>query len=140
MTLYIRSPFNLMRRRMLEPFIDRQWPDFDFDDTMTVPMDVKAEDEGYVITALIPGIKAEDLNIQVVNETVTLSGEFKHERDEDANYILAERPSGRFSRTLTLPSPLNAGKAEADLTNGVLTLRVPKAEEAKAKSIKVVSK
>ncbi len=140
MTLYIRSPLSLMRRRMLEPFFDRQWPDFDFDGSMTIPMDVKAEDDGYVITALIPGIKAEDLNIQVVNETVTISGEFTHGRDENANYILVERPEGRFSRTVTLPSPLNAGKAEADLTNGVLTLRVPKAEEAKAKSIKVVSK
>ncbi len=140
MTLYVRSPLSLMRRRMLEPFLDRQWPDFDFDGSMAVPMDVKAEDEGYVITALIPGIKAEDLNIQVVNETVTISGEFKHERDEEGNYILAEIPAGRFSRTLTLPSPLNAGKAEADLTNGVLTLRVPKAEEAKARSIKVISK
>ena len=103
MTLYVRSPFSLMRRRMLEPFIDRQWPDFDFDGGMTVPMDVKAEDEGYVITALIPGIKAEELNIQVVNETVTISGEFTHDRDEDASYILAERPAGRFSRTITLP-------------------------------------
>ncbi len=140
MTLYIRSPLSVMRQRMLEPYFNRQWPDFDFDGTMTIPMDVIAEDEGYVITALIPGIKAEDLNIQVVNETVTISGELKHERDENASYILAERPSGRFSRTLTLPSPLNAGKAEADLTNGVLTLRVPKAEEAKAKSIKVISK
>jgi len=99
-------------------------------------VDVKAEDDTFVISALLPGIKAEDLNIQVVNESVTISGEFKNDRDPDANYLLAERPAGRFTRTITLPMPLNSGKAEADLTNGVLTLRVPKAEEAKPKSIR----
>lgn len=140
MTLYVRSPFANMRRRMLENMFDRDWPEFGFDNTIAVPVDVKAEDDSYVLTALIPGIKADDLNIQVVNESVTLSGEFTHGRDEDATYILAERPAGRFSRTVTLPMPLNAAKAEADLTNGVLTLRVPKAEEAKPKSIKIISK
>lgn len=140
MTLYVRSPFTNMRRRMIENMFARDWPDIGFDNPIAVPVDVKAEDDSYVLTALIPGIKAEDLNIQVVNESVTISGEFNHGRPEDATYILAERPAGRFSRTVTLPTPLNAATAEADLTNGVLTLRVPKAEEAKPKSIKIVSK
>jgi HSP20 family protein len=140
MTLYIRSPFAAMRRRMLENMFDRDWSDFDFESSLSVAVDVKAEDDTYVISALLPGIKAEDLNIQVVNESVTISGEFKHDRDPEASYLLAERPSGRFTRSISLPMPLNAAKAEADLTNGVLTLRVPKAEEAKPKSIKIVSK
>ena len=140
MTLTIRSPFANTRSRMLENMFDRDWPEFGFDNAIAVPVDVKAEDDSYVLTALIPGIKADDLNIQVVNESVTISGEFTHGRDENFMYILAERPAGRFSRTVTLPMPLNAATAEADLTNGVLTLRVPKAEEAKPKSIKIVSK
>ena len=138
MTFYVRSPFGLMRRRMLENMFDRDWPEFESE--VMVALDVKAEDDGYVITTSLPGIKAEDLNIQVVNEAVTISGEFKHNRDEEAQYLLAERPAGRFSRTITLPVTLDAGKAEADLVNGVLTLKVPKAEQARPKSIKVISK
>jgi len=140
MTLYIRSPFATMRRRMLENMFDRDWSNFDFESSLSVAVDVKVEDDTFVISALLPGIKAEDLNIQVVNESVTISGEFKNDRDPEANYLLAERPAGRFTRTITLPMPLNSGEAEADLTDGVLTLRVPKAEEAKPKSIKIVSK
>ncbi len=138
MTYYVRSPFGLMRRRMLENMFERDWPEFESE--VMVALDVKAEDDGYVITASLPGIKAEDLNIQVVNESVTISGEFKHGRTDEGQYLVAERVAGRFSRTVTLPVTLDAGKAEADLVNGVLTLRVPKAEQARPKSIKVISK
>ena len=140
MTLYIRSPFANTRRRMLENFFDREWPEFNFESNLPMPLDVKAEDDTYVVTAWLPGLAAEDLNIQVVNESVTISGELKLAREDNSQYLLSEIPSGRFSRTITLPMPLNAAGAEAALANGVLTLRVPKAEEAKPKSIKVVSK
>jgi HSP20 family protein len=138
MTFYVRSPFNLMRRQMLDTMLNREWPEYE--SNLLVPMDVKAEDGGYEITVSLPGVKAEDLNIQVVNESVTVSGEIKHNRADDANYLLSERAGGRFSRTITLPMSLDASKAEADLTNGVLVLRVPKAQESLPKSIKVVSK
>jgi len=105
-----------------------------------IPVDVKAEDDAYVLSATIPGVSAQDLNIQVVNETVTIQGEIKVNRGENENYLLSERPSGRFSRVLTLPDQLNASKAEADISNGILTLRIPKSEDAKPKSIKVISK
>ena len=138
MTFYVRSPFGTMRRQMLDNMFNREWPQYE--STLLVPMDVKAEDDSFVLTASLPGVKAEDLNIQVVNETVTISGEIKPNRDEETSYLLSERAGGRFSRTLTLPTSLDASKAEADLSNGVLTLRVPKAQEALPKSIKVVSK
>jgi HSP20 family protein len=138
MTFYVRSPFGLMRRRMLENMFDRDWPELESE--VMVALDVKAEDDAYVITTSLPGIKAEDLNIQVVAESVTIQGEFKHNRDDESQYLLAERPAGRFSRTITLPVTLDASKAAADLVNGVLTLRVPKAEQARPKSIKVISK
>jgi HSP20 family protein len=104
-----------------------------------IPVDVKAEDDAYVLTAMIPGVSAEDLNIQVVNETVTIQGEIKSAEDK-GDYLLRERPTGHFSRVLTLPDELDAAKADADVSNGVLTLRIPKAEDAKPKSIKVVAK
>ena len=140
MTLYIRSPFANVRRRMLENMLDRDWPEFGFESNLPMPIDVKAEDDTYIVTAWLPGVVAEDLNIQVVNESVTISGELKVAREDNSQYLLAEIPSGRFSRTITLPMPLNASAAEANLSNGVLTLRVPKAEEAKPKSIKIVTK
>ncbi len=140
MTLYIRSPFANMRRRMLENMFDRDLSEFGFESNLPMPIDVKAEDDTYIVTAWLPGVVAEDLNIQVVNESVTISGELKVAREDNSQYLLAEIPSGRFSRTITLPMPLNASAAEANLSNGVLTLRVPKAEEAKPKSIKIVTK
>jgi len=138
MTYYLMPQFSRHARRMIERMRD---PDFPFTQPdFAFPVDVKANDDGYQINALIPGVKAEDLNIQVVNETVSIQGEFKPVREEGANYLLAERPEGRFTRTLTLPEPLDAAKAEADVHDGVLTLWVPKAEQARPKSIKVTSK
>lgn len=141
MTLYFTNPMR-MRRRMMENMFnamtDNEWPS---DERAVVfPVDVAAEDDGYTISAFLPGVKPEDVNIQIVNTTVTIQGDLKVERDEKVNYLLQERPSGRFYRTLNLPEPLDAGKTEASLENGVLTLHVPKAEEARPKTIKVVNK
>jgi HSP20 family protein len=104
------------------------------------PINFKAEPDFFEIIALLPGIKPEELDIKFVNETVSLQGEFKNGNDEEAEYLAHELPSGRFSRVLTLPVTLDASKAEAKMEDGVLTLRVPKAEEAKPKVIKVSSK
>lgn len=137
MTLYI-NPFSNRARRMLERMGEPEWQSSER--SIFFPVDVKAEDDAFVITALLPGLKPEDLNIQIVNETVSIQGEIKASTEENATYLVQERPSGKFCRTLTLPDSLNSGKAEASLNDGVLTLRVPKAEEARPKMIKVVSK
>ncbi|BCY17736.1 hypothetical protein hrd7_15850 [Leptolinea sp. HRD-7] len=137
MTLYFTQTPHYTRRpwarRWMEAEERNQYCD------VFIPVDVKAEDEEYVLTAMIPGVAAEDLNIQVVNETVTIQGEIKAS-DDSENYLLRERPTGHFSRVLTLPDELDASKADAHVSNGVLTLRIPKAEDAKPKSIKVVAK
>jgi HSP20 family protein len=119
--------------------IMRDWDD-DYSVELTFPIDVKADTDSFTISALLPGVHAEDLDIQIVNEIVTIAGELKADRDENASYLLSERPSGRFHRVLTLPTPLNASKVEANLDNGVLTLIVPKAEEAKPHQIKINKK
>jgi HSP20 family protein len=136
MTFYISTPWqHMMRRRMMghdgESTVERD---------IFFPVDVKAENDSFLITALLPGVKPEDLNVQVVNETVSIQGNIENEQDKEHDYLLQERPSGRFYRTLTLPDTLDSAKADANLTNGVLTLRIPKAEEARPKTIKVVSK
>lgn len=138
MTLYFtHTPFVSRRpwaRRWMEDEIKDSYCD------LFIPVDVKAEDDSYVLSAIIPGVKAEDLNIQVVNETVTIQGEIKVERKEEDRYLLSERPVGRFSRVITLPDSLDAARAEADISDGVLTLRIQKSEDAKPKSIKVAAK
>jgi HSP20 family protein len=100
-------------------------------------MDVIEEGDDYIITALLPGISAEDLNIEVLENTVSISGEFSVDGDEETRYLLQERPSGKFSRTLRLPVLLDDKGAEAEVKDGILRLRIPQAEEAKAKLIKV---
>lgn len=141
MTVFI-SPYRRMAawreamNRMLEetlaeaPTVERE---------MLLAVDVRADDDAYEITALVPGLEAEDLNIEILNNTVTLRGEFKNSGKEDSKYLVCELPVGRFSRVLTLPTALDPAKAEASLKNGVLRLRVPKAEAHRPKSIKVVT-
>jgi HSP20 family protein len=102
-----------------------------------LPVDVREEDEAFVLNTLVPGLKAEDVNIRILNDVVTLEGEFKVDESE---YVLHELPHGPFSRTLRLSTPLDAGKAEAKIADGVLTLRLPKAETARPKVIKVAAK
>lgn len=138
MTLYITRTPRFSRRPWEQRWAEPEPRESYFD--IVIPVDVKAEEDAYLISAFIPGVSAQDLNIQVVNETVTIQGEIKVVRGENENYLLSERPSGRFNRVLTLPDQLDASKAEADISNGILTLRIPKSEEAKPKSIKVVSK
>lgn len=100
-------------------------------------VNVRDEDEAFVLTALVPGLKAEDLNIQVLEEVVRIEGKFQQDENE---YLLQELPNGDFRRELRLPSPLDADKVEARIADGVLNLRLPKAESARPKIIKVSAK
>lgn len=138
MTLYITTPSTTMRR-MWEHLLETQGNSTP--NSIMFPVDVKEEKEAYVLTAYLPGMKSEDLNINVVNDTVTVEGEIKEETTtEEPTFLLKEWHNGKFSRSLTLPDELDATKAEASLKDGVLTLRLPKAEVALPKAIKVTSK
>ena len=121
-------PYRLARRWALAED-DR----YDF----SLPVNIAENEDGFLITALVPGLKAEDLNIRILDDVVTLSGEFK--ADETA-YVLRELPHGSFSRTLRLSAPLDAGKAEAKIADGVLSLRLPKAESARPRIIEIKAK
>lgn len=138
MTLYVNPIRRTPRRRMLDELMS-DWEE-DYSVELTFPIDVKAESDSFTIKALLPGVHSEDLDIQIVNEIVTIAGELKADREEGASYLLAERPSGRFHRVISLPTPLDSSNVEAELDNGVLTLRVPKTEEAKPHTIKVTRK
>jgi len=106
---------------------------------MLLAVDVEAGDEAYDITALVPGLDAEDLDIEVLNNTVTIRGEFKSGDENQTKYLVSELPCGRFSRVITLPTAADPEHVEATIKNGVLSLRIPKAEADRPKAIKVKS-
>lgn len=97
-------------------------------------INVREDNDVYVLSALVPGLKSDDLNIQVLEDVVRIQGEYK--ADENG-YLVRELPNGSFSRTLRLPAPIDADQVEADIANGILTLRLPKAESARPKQIKI---
>ena len=106
---------------------------------MLLAVDVQTADEAYNITALVPGLEADDLDIEVLENTVTIRGEFKSAEEDHAEYLVSELPCGRFSRVITLPTAADANKVEASIKNGVLSLHIPKAESDRPKSIKVTT-
>ena len=100
-------------------------------------VNVRDEQDAFVLTALVPGLKAENLNVQVLDDVVSIEGSFP----EDANeFLLQELPNVSFRRESRLPSPLEADKVEARIADGILSLRLPKAESARPKTIKVAVK
>jgi HSP20 family protein len=109
--------------------------------TMGLPIDLYETDEAVVVKATVPGIKPEDLDITVEDGTLTIKGESKgEEKVEQGRYHYQERRYGAFARSVSLPVAVNTDKAEASFEHGVLTLTLPKAEEARPKSIKVKAK
>ena len=100
-------------------------------------VNIRDEGETYLLTALVPGLKADDLNIQVLEDVVSIEGQFAEDENE---YLLQELPGGSFRRELRLPSALEADKVEAKIEDGILNLRLPKAESARPKKIKVAVK
>jgi HSP20 family protein len=106
---------------------------------MRLALDVTADDEAYNIEALIPGVEAEDLSVEVLDNKVSIQGEFKPNQNGEAQHLLEELPSGRFGRVIELPSKLDASKAKASLKNGVFSVRVPKSEEHRPKVIKIAA-
>jgi len=139
MTFYV-TPYRrmaAMRNAMNRWFEDSLADQTPTEREMLLAVDVKTADEAYDITALVPGLNAEDLDIEVLNNTVTIRGEFKLDGNEQDKYIVSELPNGRFSRVITLPTETDSSQVEAAIKDGVLSLHIPKAEAARPKSIKV---
>ncbi len=101
-------------------------------------LDVAETADQYVVKASLPGVKPEDLEITYNANTLTIKGEIKAEEEtENKRYHLRERRYGSFTRSLTLPDTVKADTIQASYDAGVLTLTLPKAEEAKPKRITV---
>lgn len=106
---------------------------------MTIDM-YETKDE-VVVKAALPGIKPDETEVTITGNTLTIRGESKEEKEiKEENYIRKERSYGSFARSVTLPAGLKADKAEATFEDGMLTLKIPKSEEVRPKSIKVKAK
>lgn len=94
-----------------------------------------------VVKTAVPGAKPEEVDISITGDTLTIKGERKEEKEvKEADYFLKEHVYGSYSRTVTIPVPVQADKAEAAFENGILTLTLPKKEEAKPKQVKIKPK
>jgi len=103
-----------------------------------LPLDVTTDADKLTIEAALPGVSPEDVDITIENGTVTISGKTATERSGDeGSYLVQEIRRGSFSRSVTLPTGLEADKATASFENGVLKLEIPKAEQVKPRQIKI---
>jgi HSP20 family protein len=106
---------------------------------LSIKIDVKEDDKGYTVKADIPGVKKEDIQIDVDNDEITLRAEAKKEKEEkkDEKVVYSERSYGMVSRSFSLPSDVDAKLANAEYKDGVLTLVLPKKSNGSAKRITV---
>ena len=103
----------------------------------SIPVDIAEKEDRFVLTAQLPGVKAEDLHISIEKDILKLEGSYSYQREVDITYLMSERLSGEFSRSFRLPSTVDADKVEAKLVDGILTLDIQKPVEVQPRTIKV---
>jgi HSP20 family protein len=123
-----------------------------FDDAFTRPVslsggsvipaiDLYQTDDEVVVKAALPGLKAEDVQISITADVLTLRGEFRKETEQkEATYHIREQRFGSFERAIMLPTDVQSDKSKAEFENGVLTVTLPKAETVKPKTINIKAK
>lgn len=135
----VNSPIARFVDRMIEhaardmyPFVEYAEGDF------ALAVDVVENDDSYSVTASLPGVKPEDIEINLNDNVLTITGEIKEERKEEKGRLLIqERHYGKFSRSVRFPALVNSENVEANYKDGVLTLEVPKAQNGGAKRITI---
>ena len=124
--------------RLFENFMDLPQFQENRDLNWGLALDVTENENNFTIKASVPGINPDDIDITLSDNVLTIKGEFKEEHNvEEEKYHLRERRYGSFGRSVTLPVMVNAEAVEANYSDGVLTLTVPKAEEVKPKRISI---
>ncbi len=150
-----REPKSELDRPLMEldRFFDELWTDR-FEDFFRMPslldwsdrplmawhpaLDVEETDDSFIVRMDLPGMNKKDIHVSLDNNVLTIQGERKREKEEkDANYYCTERFHGSFRRSFTLPSQVDPDQIKADYKNGVLTVTLPKKEEAKARKIEI---
>lgn len=111
--------------------------------TTTLPMDIVERDDELVVRASVPGFEAENIDVSIQGDILTLSGSVDHSNGSDGeergNYYLREQWTQNFQRSVRLPAAVNADEATAECKNGILTLHLPKTDDGSVKRISVRS-
>jgi HSP20 family protein len=138
------SPFDQLMnlRKELNRLVDSPFPDLahgtEFFNGWVPPLDLFEDKESLVARIELPGMKKEDIDISLLDGTLTVSGDRKETQNSGpAEEHRSERFHGRFSRSMALPKPVIAEKTKATYKDGILTITLPKTEEAKPKQIEV---
>jgi HSP20 family protein len=100
-------------------------------------IDVLQKKDDIIVNASVPGIKPDEIDVAIEDNVLTIRAERKSDAAEDDTYLIKERPEGSFFRALRLPDTVDAEKIESSYCNGVLTIKMPKAEEKKRKQIQI---
>ena len=127
--------------REMDRLAGSMWPELDNGSTVfAMPAEVVETDDEIRFELEMPGFRQEDLDITLENNVLTIAGEKKAQREEgrkDSDYRLFERRYGRYQRSFTVPPTVRGDQCEADYADGVLSVRLPKAEEAKPRRIQI---
>ena len=143
MVLQRWAPISEFRR--VDDIVDRFWKGFGVGPTLSddggrsgIPFDVVRDGDDIVVRASVPGVAPEDINVDIEDGVLTVStGRTSESEKEEGTYLLRERRSGSYRRSLRLPDSVDADKAESSYEHGVVTITFPKVEARKAKHIEV---
>lgn len=106
--------------------------------TWSPAVELSDTNDQLILRAEVPGLEGKDLDIQVAREAVSIAGETRYEnKAEERGYLRSEFRYGKFQRTIPLPAAIKNDQVQAEFKNGILTLTMPKAEEAKNKVVKI---
>ncbi len=144
-TLMRYDPFReaLRLRDALEQLFAQSFvrPNWDANGTvaMEVSMDVFETEQGYQVKVLLPGVKPEDIELSVQQNTLTIKGQFQSsvKPDQQVNWVVQEIGVGSFERSITFPKPIDADKIDTSFEQGVLTISVPVSEASRPKKISI---
>ncbi len=141
--LFFEMDRMLDRMRRMITGITRGWSEEDYRGWQRLALNMSEDDENLIVEAPVPGMTEEDVNVEIEGDRLTISGEYKREREEEdkaRRWHTIERSYGRFYRTIQLPVEVDPDKAVAEIENGMLIVKLPKAETSQARRIAVKSK
>jgi len=128
---FFRTPFSMLSNPIMQSIMPKAVD-------MAPSVDIFEEGDDVVVKADIPGVKKNDLDVTITENSLTISGERKQEKKvKEKDYHRVERSYGSFSRSFRLPENVNGSKAKAEFKNGVLEVRLPKTKESKQKKVEI---
>jgi HSP20 family protein len=124
--------------RLFERFLEPVWPEMPTMGEWEPKIDVTEDKEAIIVKAELPGVEEKDISVSMQDDMLMIKGEKQSEKEEkDKRYHRVERTYGAFSRAMRLPAAVDGSKATAEFKNGVVTIKLPKAPEAKGTTIPV---